>query len=83
MDNINLGVTPIRDCADERFQRRIECFFDHLESYGKTIPKNEVERMIAGIIAVLEQYHVTYNQAHEILNLAKDALALRAAQVRM
>lgn len=83
MDNIAPETTPIRDCADERFQKRKESFFNYLESFGKTIPKNDVEGMIAGIIAVLEEYHVTYNQAHEILNLVKEALALRAAQVRM
>ncbi len=69
--------------VDERFNRKFEQFCTELQTLGKEIPEKEVKKIVAGIIYVLEQHHVTYNQAHEILNLARESLNLRAAEVRL
>ena len=49
--------------VDERFNRKFEQFCTELQTLGKEIPEKEVKKIVAGIIYVLEQHHVTYNQA--------------------
>ena len=76
MDNISFY-------QDRGVRGRYRQFLDHLKDLGEEIPNEKVEEMITCIIFVLEEHHITYNHAREILNLANDAITLRAAQVRM
>ena len=76
MDNINLY-------QDRDVRGRYRQFLNNLKDLGEEIPNEKVEEMITCIIFVLEEHHITYNQACKILNLVNEALTLRAAEVRM
>lgn len=69
--------------VDERFNQKFEQFCTELQTLGKEIPEKEVKKIVAGIIFVLQQHHVTYNQAREILNLVERSLDLRSKEIRL
>lgn len=68
---------------DLDFYQRYQRFHSVFEDLRKGIPEKEIEEIVAGILFVLEQHHVTYNQAREILNLVERSLDLRSKEVRL
>lgn len=68
---------------DNRFIEKFNSFSEKLQQMSREVPEAEVKEMIASIMGVFEQHHITYNQAGHILSLLEDALTLQASQVRM
>ena len=69
--------------SDENYLRKAESFLQKANTLGREIPTDEVKEMVADIVNVLEQHHVTYNQSHRILDLARDLIGLKIAQIRL
>ena len=68
---------------DNRFIEKFNSFLEKLQKMSCEVSEAEVKEMIASIMGVFEQHHITYNQAREMLSLVEDALTLQSSQVRM